>query len=108
MPGKENSMQPKVQDVVFLQLFLVGYLYLFFFYSRFLKFIYHPWVKGTVSQDFLLQVFVMNLFQDPENRIRVISNFFENLRRYSQVKVHHRPPVSATPVASKKYQTADT
>ncbi len=47
----------------------------------------------------------------PEYPIRTVSNFFENLRRYSQVKVHHRyqrhttlaanlPPVSLTPVAN--------
>ncbi len=44
-----------------------------------------------MSRDFLLQVFSWITFpQAPENSIRVISNFFENLRRYSQVKVHHR------------------
>ncbi len=48
-------------------------------------------LKGTVSRDFLLQVFFMNhLPQAPDNIIRIISNFFENLRRYLQVKVHHR------------------
>ncbi len=41
------------------------------------------WLKGTVSRDFLLQVFFMN----HDNNIRIISNFFENSRRYSQVKV---------------------
>jgi hypothetical protein len=57
-----------------------------------------------------------HLPQAPENNIRVISNLFENSRRYSQVKVHHRcggkfatgvndiggklPPVSTTPVAN--------
>ncbi len=77
-------------------------------------------IKGTVSRDFLLQVFFMNhLPQAPENNIRIISIFFENSRRYSQVKVHHRcqrhggkfatnvndtggklPPVSTTPAAN--------
>ncbi len=48
-------------------------------------------IKGTVSRDFLLQVFSWITFpQAPENNIRVISNFSENLLRYSQVKVHHR------------------
>jgi hypothetical protein len=48
-------------------------------------------IKGTVSRDFLLQVFFMNHFpQAPENNVRVISNFFENSRRYSQAKVPHR------------------
>ncbi len=49
------------------------------------------WFKGTVSRDFLLQIFFMNhLPPSPENNTRVISNFFENMWRYSQVKVHHQ------------------
>ncbi len=33
----------------------------------------------------------MNTFpQAPDNNIWIISNFFENSRRYSQVKVHYR------------------
>ncbi len=47
-------------------------------------------LKGTVSRDFLLQVFSWITFPAPENNIRVISNFFENSWRHSQVKVHHR------------------
>jgi hypothetical protein len=44
-----------------------------------------------VSGDFLLQVFLWITFpQAPDNNIRIISNFFENSWRYSQVKVHHR------------------
>jgi hypothetical protein len=44
-------------------------------------------LKGTVSRDFLLLVFLMNqLPPSPEYCIRTVSNFFEN----SQVKVHHR------------------
>ncbi len=44
-----------------------------------------------MSRDFLLQVFSWIIFrQTPENNILVISNFFKNLRRYSQVKIHHR------------------
>ncbi len=40
---------------------------------------------------FLLQNFRWIIFpQAPETKIRIISIFFENLRRYSQVKVHHR------------------
>jgi hypothetical protein len=31
-----------------------------------------------------------HLPQAPENNTRVISNFFQNLQRYLQVKVHHR------------------
>ncbi len=69
--------------------------------------------NGTVSWDFLLQVFSWITFpQAPDNNIRIISNFFENSRRYSQVKVHHRcqqhwwqilqpvPLVLLTPVAN--------
>jgi hypothetical protein len=48
-------------------------------------------VKGTVSQDFLLQVFSLITFpKAPDNNIRINSNFFGNSRRYSQVKVHHQ------------------
>ncbi len=49
-------------------------------------------IKGTVSRDFLLQVFFswITFPQAPKNNIRVNSNFFENSRRYLQVKVHHR------------------
>ncbi len=47
-------------------------------------------LKGTVSRDFLLMVFFMNQFPPaPEYSVRTVSNFFENSRRYSQVKVHH-------------------
>jgi hypothetical protein len=48
-------------------------------------------IKGTVSRDFLLLVFFMNQFPPaPDYHIRTVSNFFENSRRYSQVKVHQR------------------
>ncbi len=48
-------------------------------------------LSGTVSQDFLLQVFFKNyLPPSPQNNVRFILNFSENSRRYSQVKVHHR------------------
>ncbi len=47
--------------------------------------------KGTVSRDFLLLVLFMNQFPPaPEYSIKTVSNFFENLRRYSQLKVCHR------------------
>ncbi len=52
--------------------------------------------KGTVSRDFLLQVFWIIFPQALENNRRVISNFFENSRRYSQGKVHQRYRVSLT------------
>ncbi len=48
-------------------------------------------LKGTVSRDFLLLVFLWISFPPaPEYPIRTVSNFFEHSRRYSQVKVHHR------------------
>jgi hypothetical protein len=44
-----------------------------------------------VSQDFFSGFFSrITIPQAPDNNIRIISNFFENSRRYSQVKVHHR------------------
>ncbi len=61
-------------------------------------------LKGTMSRDFLPLVFSwISLSLAPEYPIRTVSNFFENSRRYSQVKVHHQyqqhrwqilPPVS--------------
>jgi hypothetical protein len=48
-------------------------------------------VKGTVSQDFLLQVFLWIIFsQALENNIGSFQIFFEYSGRNSQVKVHHR------------------
>jgi hypothetical protein len=44
-------------------------------------------LKGTVSQDFLLQGITFP--QAPENNSRTISNFFKKSQRYSLVKVHH-------------------
>ncbi len=48
-------------------------------------------LKVTVSRDFLLKVFFswITFPQAPDNHIWIISNIFENSRRYSQVKVHH-------------------
>ncbi len=44
--------------------------------------------KGRVSRDFRLLFFSWISFpQAPEYTIRAVSNFFENLRRYSQLKV---------------------
>jgi hypothetical protein len=45
-------------------------------------------LKGTVTRDFRLQIFVMN--QAPEYPNRAVSNFPENSRIYSQPMVHHR------------------
>ncbi len=48
-------------------------------------------LKGTVSQDFLLPVFLWISFPPAsEYSVWTVSDFFENSRRYSQVKVHHR------------------
>ncbi len=48
-------------------------------------------IPGTVSRDFRLLVFFMNQFPHASNyNITAISNFFENSRRYSRLKVHHR------------------
>ncbi len=50
-----------------------------------------PWFVGTVSQDILLLVFLWISFPPaPEYPNRTVSNFFQNSRRYSQVKVHYR------------------
>ena len=47
--------------------------------------------KGTVSRDFSLLVFFINQFPPaPEYPIRTVSKFFENSRRYSQLKVDYR------------------
>jgi hypothetical protein len=62
----------------------------------------HSLVKGTVPQDLGFQVFYMYQFPpSPDFTMRVISNFFENSWRYSQLKVHHHA-VSLTPVANGK------
>ncbi len=48
-------------------------------------------LKGTVSRDFFFWFFSWISFpQAPENTIRPVSNFFENSRRYSQLKIDHR------------------
>jgi hypothetical protein len=54
-------------------------------------------IKGTVSHDFLLQVFFMNHPQAPENNIRVISNFFQ---KFAKIFASQGAPLmSTTPVA---------
>ncbi len=48
-------------------------------------------LKGQCHEIFCFRFFSWITFpQAPENNIRIISNFFENSRRYSQAKVHHR------------------
>jgi hypothetical protein len=49
-------------------------------------------LKGhSVTRFFCFRFFSWIIFpQVPENNIKVISNFCENSRRYSQLKVHHR------------------
>jgi hypothetical protein len=59
------------------------------------------YVKGTVSQDFLLQVFFINHLPPPpapENKIRVISNFFKNSRTsgITDSKGKYSPGVNGT------------
>ncbi len=47
-------------------------------------------LKGQCHKIFFFRFFAWITFpQAPDNNIRIISNFFENSRRYSQVKVHH-------------------
>ncbi len=59
----------------------------FLLFSRFLLHLF----KGTVPRDFWLQVFLWISFpQAPEYTTKAVSNFFENSRRYSQLKVHYR------------------
>jgi hypothetical protein len=75
---------------------------------------FNTYLKGQCHKIFCFRFFP----QAPENNSRVISNFFENSLRYSQVKVHHGcqrhgkfatgvidtggkwPPVSTTPAAN--------
>ncbi len=48
-------------------------------------------LKGQCHEIFCFRFFSWITFpQAPDNNIRIISNFFENSRRYLQVKVHHR------------------
>ncbi len=48
-------------------------------------------LKGRCHHILRFRFFSWLIFpQAPENNIRVVSNFFENSRRYFQVKVHHR------------------
>ncbi len=58
----------------------------------------HLALKGQCHEIFDFWFFSWISFpQAPEYTIRVVSYFFENSRKYSQLKVHH---VSLTPVAS--------
>ncbi len=48
-------------------------------------------LKGQCHEIFCFWFFSWIIFPPaPEYPIRTVSNFFENSRRYSQVKVHHR------------------
>ncbi len=48
-------------------------------------------LKGQCHEIFCFRFFSWITFpQAPDNNNRIISNFFKNSRRYSQVKVHHR------------------
>ncbi len=56
-------------------------------------------LKGTVPRDFRLQIFFLNQFPPSPwvyCTIRVVSDFFENSRRYSQLKVHQWCPWHCT------------
>ncbi len=56
-----------------------------------ISFSFCDWFKGTVSRNFCFWFFSWISFPPaPEYPIRTVSNLFENLRRYSHVKVHHR------------------
>ncbi len=47
-------------------------------------------LKGQCHEIFCFRFYSWIIFpQAPDNNVRIISNFLENLRRYSQVKVHH-------------------
>ncbi len=49
------------------------------------------YLKGQYYEIFDFRYFSLISFpQDPEDIIKAISNLFENVRRYSQLKVHHR------------------
>ncbi len=51
----------------------------------------HSSLKGQCHEVFCFRFFSWITFpQAPDTNIRIISNFFENSQRYSQVKVHHR------------------
>ncbi len=48
-------------------------------------------LKGQCHKIFCFRFFSCIIFpQAPKNNIRIVSNFFQNLLRYSQVKVHLR------------------
>ncbi len=75
------------------------YIYTMLYIYNGMKILWAFWVhvvylKGTVSRDFLLLVFWffswISFPQAPEYTVRAVSNFVENSRRYSQLKVHHR------------------
>jgi hypothetical protein len=56
-------------------------------------------LKETVSQDFLLQVFFINHLPPKPLKITLgLFKFFENSLRYLQVKVHHRYQSMTHPV----------
>ncbi len=53
-------------------------------------------LKGQCREIFCVRFFSWITFpQARDNNIRIISNFFENSRRYSQVMVHHRWQIAA-------------
>jgi hypothetical protein len=87
-----------------------------FMFSSFLwkGFVHHTrWIffKGTASRYFLLLVFSwINFPPAPECPCRAVSNFFANLRRYSQVKVTTGSNASVVDTSGKywdQYQAAE-
>ncbi len=71
-------------------------LYIYIHFTELLKPISHSYnttvlLKGQCHEIFCFWFFSCISFpQAPEYTIRAVSNFFENLRRYSQLKVDHR------------------
>ncbi len=53
--------------------------------------LYFLFLKGTMSRDFLFLFFYESVSPQPQSLpLGPFRSFFENLRRYSQVEVHHR------------------
>jgi hypothetical protein len=78
--GRKDTVPAKIspgEDDTFRRAFLHA-----FFAQLFRQFV--NILKETVPRDFLLQ------FPSVSYTNRAVSNFFENSRRYSQLKVHHR------------------
>jgi hypothetical protein len=66
-------------------------------------------IKGTVSQDFLLLIFVMNQFPPSPRVFQSAPTVSTTPAAKSPLVAANLPPVSTTPVANNgnNYQTAD-